>query len=175
MTGRPPPDTLHPVDDPEFWRWVWLSAAVAFGLGEMTSPGSFFLAPFAVGAAVATVLSFLGVPVGVGWVAFVTVSVAVFAALRPLARRLDAAGGNPLGVGAKRLVGEDGLVLDHVPAGQDEMGLVRVGREEWRAQSSDGRAIPKDTRVTVVEVRGTRVVVFPTGLYLPIEPPERSY
>ena len=153
------------------WRWVWLSAAVAFGLGEMTSPGSFFLAPFAVGAAAAAAFAFVGAPVGVGWVVFIAVSIGAFAALRPLARRLDAAGGNPKGVGASRLVGETAIVLDPVPAGPDSVGLVRVGREEWRAQSADGGPIPKDTQVTVVEVRGTRVVVFPTGLFLPTEPP----
>lgn len=168
-------DTLGAVDEPEVWRWVWLSAAVLFGLGEMTSPGSFFLAPFAIGAAVAAVLSFLGLPVALAWVAFVGVSIGSFAALRPLARRLDAAGGNPRGVGAGRLVGETGVVLDDVPPGPDSVGLVRVGREEWRAQSADGSPIPKDTQVTVVEVRGTRVVVFPTGLFLPTEPPERFH
>lgn len=154
---------------------MWLCAAVVFGLGEMTSPGSFFLAPFAIGAAAAAVLAFLGAPVGLGWVAFVAVSAGTFAALRPLARRLDTAGGNPRGVGARRLVGEEGLILEAVPSGPDEVGLVRIGREQWRAQSSDGHAIPKDTKVTIVEVRGTRVVVFPSGLYLPTEPPERSF
>ena len=177
----PPPKTatrhvciLGDVEDPDFWRWVWLTAAVAFGLGEMTSPGSFFLAPFAVGAVVATLFSFAGASVALGWILFVGVSLASFAALRPLARRLDVTGPNPRGVGAKRLVGEEGVILDPVPDGPDELGLVRVGREEWRAQSSDGSGIPKDTKVTVVEMRGTRVVVFPTGLYLPTEPPERS-
>lgn len=156
------------------WRWVWLSAAVAFGVGEMASPGSFFLAPFALGAAAAAALAFLGAPVGAAWIVFIAVSLAAFIALRPLARRLDAVGGNSRGVGAGRLVGETALVLDGVPAGHDSVGLVRIGREEWRAQSADGGPIPKDTQVTVVEVRGTRVVVFPTGLYLPTEPPERS-
>lgn len=163
------------VDDPEVWRWVWLSAAVVFALGEMASAGTFFLAPFAIGATVATVLSFVGAPVAITWVVFIALSIGSFAALRPLATRLDAAGGNPRGVGAGRLVGESGVVLTPVPSGPDEVGMVRVGREEWRAQSADGAPIPKDTQVTVVEVRGTRIVVFPTGLYLPTEPPERSY
>lgn len=145
-----------------------------FALGEMTSPGSFFLAPFAIGAAVAAVVSFAGLPVALGWIVFIAVSLGSFAALRPLARRLDAAGGNPRGVGAGRLVGESGIVVDPVTAGPDSVGLVRVGREEWRAQSVDGSAIPEGTQVTVIEVRGTRVVVFPTGLFLPTEPPERS-
>ncbi len=157
------------MDDPDLWRWVWLTAAVVFGLGEMASPGVFFLAPFALGAAGASALAFAGAPVGFGWVIFLAVSLGTFAALRPLARRLDATGGNPRGVGAKRLVGEDGIVLTPVPAGPDEVGLIRVGREQWRAQSTDGGAIPAGTHVTIVEVRGTRVVVFPTGLYLPTE------
>lgn len=156
------------------WRWVWLCAAALFGAGEMASAGTFFLAPFAVGAVGAALVAFAGVSVGLSWVVFIALSVGSFAALRPLARRLDAAGGNPLGVGAGRLVGETGVILDAVPAGPGSVGLVRVGREEWRAESSDGSSIPKGTQVTVLEVRGTRVVVFPTGLYLPIEPPERS-
>ncbi len=163
------------MNEPEFWRWVWLGAAVVFGLGEMHLAGSFFLAPFAVGAAAASVLAFLGVPAGLSWVAFIAVSLGTFAALRPLARRLDQARGNPRGVGAQRLVGEDGIILDLVPSGPDEVGLVRVGREQWRAQSTDGSAIPVGTHVTIVEVRGTRVVVFPTGLYLPTESNERSF
>ncbi|MDZ7675861.1 MAG: NfeD family protein [Acidimicrobiales bacterium] len=162
------------MDEPEFWRWVWLAAAVVFGLGEMTSPGSFFLAPFAAGAVVAAIASFLGAAVAIGWLVFVVVSLISFAALRPLARRLDSTSGNPAGVGAQRLVGEQGVVLDEVPAGPDEVGLIRVGREEWRAQSAHGDTIGIDTVVTVTEVKGTRVIVLPIGLTLPSQPPERS-
>lgn len=161
------------MDDPELWRWVWLVAAVTFGLGEMASPGSFFLAPFAVGAASAAVVSFLGAPVGFGWLVFVVVSAVAFAALRPVARRLEANSRTPLGVGATRLVGDQGIVLGELPAGPDELGLVRIGREEWRAQSFDGSAIVAGTPVTVLEVRGTRLIVYPTGLPYPIQPPER--
>lgn len=162
------------MDDPDLWQWVWLGAALVFGLGEMASPGSFFLAPFAVGAALAAGAALLGANTGISWLVFIVVSVIAFAALRPLARRLDAAGGNPLGVGAQRLVGEQALVLQDIPAGVDEVGLIRVGREEWRAQSPDGSPIAKDIRVVIAEVRGTRVVVYPTEHTLPTSPPERS-
>ena len=155
------------------WRWVWLVAALAFGLGERASAGTFFLAPFALGAAGAALVSFAGAPIALGWLLFVGLSAVSFAALRPVARRLDSTTRNPLGVGATRLVGEQGIVLSPVPEGPDELGLVRIGREEWRAQSLDGSAIEPHTPVTVVEVRGTRVIVFPTGLPIPIAPPER--
>ena len=39
--------------------------------------------------------------------------------------------------------------------------MVRVDREEWRAQSVDGRAIPAGATVRVVRAEGTRVVVEP--------------
>lgn len=157
------------------WRWVWLGAALAFGLGEMASAGTFFLAPFALGAAGAAAVSFAGAPIGLGWLVFVGLSAVSFGALRRVARRLDATTRNPLGVGASRLVGERGIVLTAVPEGPDEVGLVRIGREEWRAQSLDGSPIAVQTPVTVLEVRGTRVIVLPTGLPVSTSPPERPH
>jgi membrane protein implicated in regulation of membrane protease activity len=149
------------MEDPEAWRWIWLIVGVAFLVGEMASPGSFFLAPFAAGALVAALLAFLDVPVAIEWAAFVGVSVAVFAGLRPLARRLDQQGATQ-GIGATRLIGQPGLVLDDIAAG--DLGMVRVHREEWRAESLDGSPIPAGTPIRVVEVRGTRAVVWPTAL-----------
>jgi membrane protein implicated in regulation of membrane protease activity len=145
------------MDTPEEWRWVWLIATAVFSIGEMTSPGSFFLAPFALGALVAAILAFAGVSVGVEWVVFLVVSIATLIALRPVARRLDR---NALdhGVGARRLVGSRATVLQDIP-GDAELGMVRVDRETWRAQSTDGAPIPAGTIVRVAEVQGTRVIV----------------
>jgi membrane protein implicated in regulation of membrane protease activity len=145
------------MDSPEQWRWVWLVATAVFAIGEMATPGSFFLAPFALGALVASLLAFAGVSVGVEWIVFLLVSVATLAALRPVAHRLDR---NALdhGVGARRLVGSRATVLQDIP-GAAELGLVRVDREEWRAQSTDGTPISAGTVVRVAEVQGTRVIV----------------
>src|SRR5690606_36340818 len=108
------------MDDPEVWRWIWLVAAAAFFAGELASPGSFFLLPIAIGAAVASVLAFLDVNVGVEAVVFLVVSVVVFGAMRPLARRLDREGVT-LGVGARRLIGEPATVVEAIPAGPHEL------------------------------------------------------
>ena len=148
--------------DTETWRWIWLVAAVVFAIGEISSAGSFFLAPFAAGAIISTALAFLGVNVAIQWVAFVVVSGGSFAALRPLVRRLDR--NEPTeGIGAKRLIGEEALVLETIPADR-ELGMIRVHREEWRAESGDGSEIPEKSRVKVVEIRGTRAIVFPLRL-----------
>jgi membrane-bound ClpP family serine protease len=36
---------------------------------------------------------------------------------------------------------------------------VRVDREEWRAESTDGSPIPSGSTVRVADVQGTRVIV----------------
>jgi membrane protein implicated in regulation of membrane protease activity len=150
------------MDSPEQWRWVWITAAAVFAVGEMLSPGSFFLAPFAVGALVAAILAFAGVSVVVEWIVFLGVSIATLAALRPLARRLDRDALDH-GVGARRLVGNRATVLRAIP-GDTELGLVRIDREEWRAQSTDGTPIAVGTTVRVADVQGTRVIVAVDGL-----------
>ena len=86
--------------DPETWRWVWLAFAVGGVVGEIATAGTFFLFPFGLGAAVACLLAFLGVDVGLQWVAFLVVSVAALAATRPIARRLDRAGPGSVGEGS---------------------------------------------------------------------------
>ncbi|MCZ7629754.1 MAG: NfeD family protein [Microthrixaceae bacterium] len=83
-------------------------------------------------------------------------STAMFAALRPIARRLNQSDQDE-GIGARRLVGARALVLEDIP--EDDSGLVRVDREQWRAESMDQTRIPAGATVTVAEVRGTRVVV----------------
>jgi membrane protein implicated in regulation of membrane protease activity len=145
------------MDSPEDWRWVWLIVAAVFTVGEMASPGSFFLLPFAIGALVATVLAFLGVDVVIEWVVFLLTSVATLIALRPVARRLNRSA-RDIGVGARRLLGQQAVVLRDIP-GAGELGLVRVDREEWRAESTDGSPIASGTPVRVADVQGTRVIV----------------
>lgn len=147
------------MDEPEQWRWIWLGATVLFGIGEMATPGAFFLAPFGIGAAVAAIVAFAGVGLAGEWGAFVVVSVVAFAALRPLARRLDGESGSA-GVGSRRLIGREGIVLTEITA--NVAGMVRVDSEEWRAESSDRSPITAGSAVRIIEVAGTRVIVTPT-------------
>lgn len=145
------------MDSPDGWQWIWLTAMAAFAIGEMLTPGSFFLAPFATGALVASILAFLDVPVGLEWLLFLVVSVVTLLALRPLARRLDRSVVDH-GVGAQRVVGSQATVIEDIPGGT-ELGLVRVDREEWRAQSTDGSPIAAGRTVRVADLQGTRVIV----------------
>ncbi|HEY9556254.1 MAG TPA: NfeD family protein [Acidimicrobiales bacterium] len=147
------------MDEPEQWRWIWLGAAVLFGIGEMATPGAFFLAPFGVGAAVAAILAFAGVALAIEWLAFVGISVLAFLALRPLAKRLDRAEGSE-GIGSRRLIGRPAIVVE--PISDHSPGLVRVDSEEWRAETADRSALAVGELVRITEVAGTRVIVIPT-------------
>ncbi|HEY2718085.1 MAG TPA: NfeD family protein, partial [Solirubrobacteraceae bacterium] len=65
--------------------WIlWLAVACILGIGEMHQ-GGFYLAPFAAGAALATIVSLLGVGSLLAVVVFLLSSGLVFATLRPVA------------------------------------------------------------------------------------------
>jgi membrane protein implicated in regulation of membrane protease activity len=148
------------VNDPDNWRWIWMAVGVAFILGEMATPGSFFLLPFAVGAVVACVVAFAGGGIGLQWLLFVAVSAVASVALIPLRRRLDL--DEPIdGVGARRLLNQEAVVISAVGPGPNGVGRVQLGREEWRAESATRVGIPVGAVVKVIEVRGTCVVVAP--------------
>lgn len=145
--------------EPETWRWIWLLAAVVFGVGEMAAAGSFFLAPFALGALVAAILAFVGVSLGIEWAVFLGVSIVSFLAMRPLARRLDQ-DNRSAGIGANRLLGQRAQVTEAIGNGHLP-GMVLLGGEHWRAETADGSEIAVNTPVVITDIRGTRVVVTP--------------
>ena len=151
------------MDNPDNWLWIWLLTALGFGVGEMLAAGSFFLLPFAIGAALAVGASVVGLSITIQWLVFLVVSAGTFLALRPLAHRLDRDYPSD-GIGANHLIGSQGTLLSSISPNNDDLGMVRLERQEWRAESLDGRGIEAGTLVRVAEIRGTRVVVFPVEL-----------
>jgi membrane protein implicated in regulation of membrane protease activity len=148
-------------DTAETWRWIWLVAAVVFALGELAIPTSFFLVSFAVGAVLAALVAFLDVGLTAQWIVFVGVSGLSLLVMRPLARRVDRDTEPVATAGAHRWVNRVATVLSDIPGGSGETGLVRVEREQWRAESATGEPLGAGTTVKVVRVDGTRLVVEP--------------
>jgi membrane protein implicated in regulation of membrane protease activity len=146
------------VDDPDLWRWIWLAAVGTFAVGEIVVAGSFFMAPFAVGALAGAITAFAGGSIAVQWLVFLVVSAGAAGALVPLRRRLDRVEPQD-GIGSRRWLGQHAEVLAAIPPGPGATGRVRLGREEWRAESADGVPIAAGSIVKVVDVRGTGVVV----------------
>jgi membrane protein implicated in regulation of membrane protease activity len=138
----------------ELWRWVWVIFSIGMGIGEIFTAG-FFLLPFAIGAAAAAVLAWLGVNLLAQWLVFFGVSLVALAYLRRFIARQDALA-QPR-VGANRWLEARGIVLEEIDPVSGK-GMVRVENEEWRA-TTDAGPIPAGSRIVVRDVRGARLVV----------------
>jgi len=135
--------------------WIWMIIAAIFVVGEIFTAG-FFLLWFGVGAAVAGILALLGLSFGWQLAAFVVVSLVLFTSSRRFAERFSKK--QPPGIGADRFIGKQGVVLEDVDNVKN-IGRVRLDKEEWRADSESGTAIPAGTQVEVVRLDGTHLVV----------------
>jgi membrane protein implicated in regulation of membrane protease activity len=135
---------------------VWAIVAVALGVGEILTPGLFFLGPVALAAAAAAVAAALGGPAWLALLIFIAGSVASLALLRPVARRhlhLPALART----GTDALVGRKALVVRPVDA---IGGRVRIGGEEWTARAYlDGETFPEGAHVEVVKIEGATALV----------------
>ena len=140
--------------------WIlWIVAACILAIGEMHT-GGLYLLPFAVGAALAGVISLLGVGSLLALLVFVLASILVFGALRPVARRhrrLPPA----IRTGAAALVGKRAMVLERI-ANDEGVGCVKIdGGEVWTARSyDDDEVINAGERVEVVEIKGATALVM---------------
>lgn len=142
------------------WEWFWVILSAMLIVGEIFTAG-FFVLPFGIGAAVAAALAFFGVGVVVQWIAFLVVSVALLLPLKRFADSVTPDSG--VGVAANRVIGKVGVVLQPVQPHGITGGRVKVGSEEWRATCEDDAedAIPEGSRVEILRIDGTNVVVRP--------------
>ena len=137
---------------------IWLVAACVLGVGEMHQ-GGFYLAPFAAGAALATVVSLLGVGAPLAVIVFLLSSGLVFATLRPVARRHSRLPPS-IRTGAAALIGRRAIVLERI-ANDEGVGCVKIEGEVWTARSFDeDETFDPGERVEVVEIRGATALVM---------------
>jgi membrane protein implicated in regulation of membrane protease activity len=136
---------------------IWAIAAVLLSVGEIVTPGLFFLGPVALAAVAAGVVALVGVGVALQLVVFIAGSVASLVVLRPIARRhlhMPPA----LRTGTAALEGAKALVLQRVDANG---GRVRIGGEEWSARAyMEDQVFEPGTRVEVVKIEGATALVY---------------
>ncbi len=136
---------------------IWAIVAVALAVGELLTPGMFFLGPVALAAFAAGIVSLLGVAAWLQLIVFIAVSIASLGLLRPIARahiRMPAL----TRTGTAALVGSKAVVLQRVDANG---GRVRIGGEEWSARAYlDDQVLEPGTRVEVVKIEGATALVY---------------
>ena len=138
----------------ELW-WIWVIIGVIFIIGEIFTAG-FFLIWFGIAAIIAGVIAFFELSVVWQGVAFVIISAILLAGTRRLANRFTKK--QPPGVGADRFTDKTGVVLEEIDNDKNT-GRIRVEEDEWRADSLEGSIIPQSSKVQVVKVEGTHMIV----------------
>jgi len=136
---------------------LWLIAAVLLAIGELLTPGLFFLGPVAVAAVGAAITAGVGGGIVLELIVFIAVSLSSLAFLRPIARRhirMPAL----TRTGTAALVGTKALVLQRVDANG---GRVRIGGEEWSARAFfEEQTLEPGARVEVAKIEGATALVF---------------
>jgi membrane protein implicated in regulation of membrane protease activity len=134
---------------------VWIVAAVLLAIGEVLTPGAFFLGPVAVAAGAAAIVAHVAGGV-VSTIAFIILALLSLAVLRPIARR-HVRMPQLMRTGTDALVGRKAVVTKRVDAAG---GRVRIGGEEWtaRAYLEDG-VYAEGATVDVVRIDGATALV----------------
>jgi membrane protein implicated in regulation of membrane protease activity len=140
--------------------WIlWLVVALGFGAGEVLSGSSFYLAPFAIGAALAAAAD-AAVDGAAAWIVFVAASVATLLAVKPLVQSRLLSTTPTLRTGGAALVGKRAVVLERI-ANHEGVGRVRIESEVWTARSLDDElVIEPGTTVEVIDIKGATALVM---------------
>ena len=138
--------------------WViWAIVAVGLAVGEIFTPGLFFLGPVAVAAIAAAVAAAIGAGWAIELVVFVAGAAGSLAVLRPIARRhlhLPIS----MRTGAAALVGAPAVVVERVDV---HGGRVKIGGEIWSARALDGdQVLEPGMNVQVAEIQGATALVY---------------
>jgi membrane protein implicated in regulation of membrane protease activity len=136
---------------------LWTLLALALAVGEIFTPGMFFLGPVALAAGAAAIVAAAGAGWIVSLIVFVAGSAASLLFLRPIVRshvRMPPS----MRTGTAALVGAKALVVERVDRGG---GRVKIGGEVWSARSLDEHStIEPGTWVEVAEIDGATALVY---------------
>lgn len=139
----------------DYMIWVWLGAAVVFGIVEALTAGLVSIW-FVAGSAAALIAAFLGAGLGLQVALFLVVSAAALAATRPLVRRY--AEGKAVPTNLDRVLGDSGKVTETID-NENSTGAVYVDGKTWTARSADGSVIPEGSVVEILRMEGVKLFV----------------
>ena len=145
------------------WMWVvWLVAGLAL-VGMEVHTQAFYALFIALGSFAATVVALFPTPVWLQAVVGAAVALLGTLLVRPTLARLSARHLGPklaMPGASDNLVGQPALTLEPV-GDENHPGHARLFNERWLAVTATPGGVPAHVQVTVVEVRGTTLVVSP--------------
>ncbi|MEU6402031.1 NfeD family protein [Streptomyces sp. NPDC046985] len=144
------------MNDIDAWVW-WLVGAAALGIPLVVTAMPEF-GMFAVGAVAAAIVAAVGFGAVLQVIAFVAVSVALIAVVRPIAARHSRQSPR-LATGIDALKGGQAVVVERVDGGGG--GRIKLAGEIWSARALDpGHAYDVGAEVDVVDIEGATALVM---------------
>jgi membrane protein implicated in regulation of membrane protease activity len=139
------------------WQ-IWSIVAVALLIAEMFT-GGFWLLCVAIGCAAAAIVGLVPIAGTITQIGmFAAASLASLVGLRPALVRRFLHGGPALRSGVHGLLGKTGYVSERI-GGPTASGRIIVEGEDWRGTTLDGAELEPGTRVMVIQVDGTTLIV----------------
>ncbi|MCC7007646.1 MAG: NfeD family protein [Acidobacteria bacterium] len=141
--------------------WHWLLLGLALMVGEIATPGGFYLIFFGIAAVVIGLLAGLGTagPLWLQIFGFSLLSVLLLVLFRK--RLLGTLQPDSKGRPIDQLVGEVGVAEEYLAPGQ--VGRVELRGAAWSARNLGVIALTRGTRVRVIAVDGLMLHVEPEG------------
>lgn len=139
------------------WQ-IWMIIGIICIIIEIFDPAFFFLSLGA--AAIITGLITLLIPspafsTALQILVFAILSFLAFLSMRKIGKKILSVTDKDTNVYA--LKGQVGIVTKAIP--EHGKGYVKIGGEEWSAIEKDNKAIDLDTKVTVLNIDGNKVIV----------------
>lgn len=133
--------------------YIWIAAGFVCGILEMLTADFFFMS-LAVGAILAGILAIFGLSTPWQILALTVGILVVFFGIRPFFKNRIT---HPAKFGVDALVGKEAWVLETIT----EMvpGQIKVQGQEWKAKSTTGIQIEKNTPVLVDRIEGATAYV----------------
>jgi membrane protein implicated in regulation of membrane protease activity len=137
------------------WVW-WMIATGLLAVGEILTPGAFFLGPVALATLLAALVALAGAALTAQWIVFIVAAIASLGILRPIARRHIKMPAR-LRTGTAALVGSQAVVLERVDL---DSGMVKIGGEVWTARAYDeDDVLEPGARAHVMKIDGATALV----------------
>jgi len=135
---------------------IWTVLIIVFAVAEAFTLGLTSIW-FALGAVVALLISFVGLPIYLQIAVFLVSTLVMLVYTRPVAQKYLRIGASKTNVTA--LLGETGIVLKRIDT--YNLGQVKVKGQIWTAKSESGEDIPRGEEVEIMSVEGVKLIVKP--------------
>ena len=139
--------------------WIWIALGLLLALGELLTPGGFYLVFFGVGALVAGLVKLLigGMSLSLQGLVFVIVSVASLMVFRrPLLERFKMLRPE---ITVDSFIGETAVAMEDI--GANAIGKAELRGTSWNVQNLGTSPISKGRRCRVERVEGLTLFVQP--------------